>query len=400
MGVQLGALTPVFYAFRDREYVLNQIEAVTGGRFHPELRPHRRPEGRPAQGLDRRDQAGRWSEIRDVLRRDGRPARRQRDLPGAHPRHRRHPRATSPCPTACPAPTCGRSGVDWDLRRDQPRRRWRGTRSTGRSGPTPTATRSPATGCACRRCARRPRSSTSCSTRCPPGPIMAKVPRIIKVPEGEAWVATENPLGEMGYYVVVKGDLGPFRVKIRSASASTTSRSCRGCSRASTCPTSSRSWPASTSSSGTSTDEPARRSRSAYWAADRSCASSACCVAVLLPAGTFVYVFLFKMVSFMQSRLGPMEAGPYGSLQLFAEVGKFLQKEDIVPDGADQRLFKLAPVSSSWSRCSSSTSWCPFGPDAALRRPRRRHLLRARRVVDLGARHARWPAGRRPTSTR
>src|SRR5688500_16544450 len=35
MGVQLGALTPVFYAFRDREYVLNLIEAATGGRFHP-----------------------------------------------------------------------------------------------------------------------------------------------------------------------------------------------------------------------------------------------------------------------------------------------------------------------------------------------------------------------------
>ena len=33
-------------------------------------------------------------------------------------------------------------------------------------------------------------------------------------------------------------------------------------------------------------------------------------VAVLLPAGTIVYVFLFKMMSFMQSRLGPMEAGP------------------------------------------------------------------------------------------
>src|SRR6185312_13393284 len=35
MGVQLGALTPVFYAFRDREYVLNLIEGATGGRFHP-----------------------------------------------------------------------------------------------------------------------------------------------------------------------------------------------------------------------------------------------------------------------------------------------------------------------------------------------------------------------------
>jgi NADH-quinone oxidoreductase subunit H len=64
---------------------------------------------------------------------------------------------------------------------------------------------------------------------------------------------------------------------------------------------------------------------------------------VLLPAGTFVYLFLFKMVSFMQSRLGPMEAGPFGSMQLLAEVGKFLQKEDIVPERADRRLFKLAP---------------------------------------------------------
>src|SRR5207248_7021798 len=35
MGAQLGAITPVFYAFRDREYVLNLIEAATGGRFHP-----------------------------------------------------------------------------------------------------------------------------------------------------------------------------------------------------------------------------------------------------------------------------------------------------------------------------------------------------------------------------
>src|SRR5436190_3718973 len=35
MGLQVGALTPPFYGFRDREYVLNLIEAVTGGRFHP-----------------------------------------------------------------------------------------------------------------------------------------------------------------------------------------------------------------------------------------------------------------------------------------------------------------------------------------------------------------------------
>ena len=65
--------------------------------------------------------------------------------------------------------------------------------------------------------------------------------------------------------------------------------------------------------------------------------------AVLLIAGTLVYLHLFKAVSFMQSRLGPMEAGPYGSLQLVAEVGKWLQKEDIFPRRADRFVFAAAP---------------------------------------------------------
>jgi NADH-quinone oxidoreductase subunit H len=66
-------------------------------------------------------------------------------------------------------------------------------------------------------------------------------------------------------------------------------------------------------------------------------------VAVLLVAGTLVYLHLFKLVSFMQSRLGPMEAGPYVSLQLLAEVGKHLQKEDIFPRRADKFVFAAAP---------------------------------------------------------
>jgi NADH-quinone oxidoreductase subunit H len=86
-------------------------------------------------------------------------------------------------------------------------------------------------------------------------------------------------------------------------------------------------------------------------------------VAVILPAGAFVYVFLFKMMSFMQSRLGPMEAGPYGSIQLLAEVGKFLQKEDIVPERADRRLFFLAPYIVLASTFLLFVVM-PFGPDA------------------------------------
>jgi NADH-quinone oxidoreductase subunit H len=86
-------------------------------------------------------------------------------------------------------------------------------------------------------------------------------------------------------------------------------------------------------------------------------------VAVLLPAGTIVYLFLFKMMSFMQSRLGPMEAGPYGSLQLVAEVGKWLQKEDIQPENADKRVFKLAPLVVLVSTFLL-VAVVPFGPDA------------------------------------
>lgn len=86
-------------------------------------------------------------------------------------------------------------------------------------------------------------------------------------------------------------------------------------------------------------------------------------VAVLLPAGTIVYLFLFKMMSFMQSRLGPMEAGPYGSLQLVAEVGKWLQKEDIQPENADKRMFKLAPLIVLVSTFLL-VAVVPFGPDA------------------------------------
>lgn len=86
-------------------------------------------------------------------------------------------------------------------------------------------------------------------------------------------------------------------------------------------------------------------------------------VAVLLPAGTIVYVFLFKMMSFMQSRLGPMEAGPYGSMQLFAEVGKWLQKEDIIPENADAKIFKIAPLIVLMSTFLLVVV-VPFGPDA------------------------------------
>ena len=85
--------------------------------------------------------------------------------------------------------------------------------------------------------------------------------------------------------------------------------------------------------------------------------------AVLLPAGAFVQAYLFKMVSHLQSRLGPMEAGPHGSLQLLAEVGKSLQKEDIIPERADPVIFKIAPYIIVMAVVLGYLV-IPFGPDA------------------------------------
>jgi len=56
-------------------------------------------------------------------------------------------------------------------------------------------------------------------------------------------------------------------------------------------------------------------------------------------------VFLLKMMSHMQSRLGPMEPGGFhGWFQLIGDGIKFIQKEDIIPAQADRRVFAAAPV--------------------------------------------------------
>lgn len=51
-----------------------------------------------------------------------------------------------------------------------------------------------------------------------------------------------------------------------------------------------------------------------------------------------------KVAAFMQDRLGPTEAGPYGTFQPMLDVLKLLQKEDIIPTAADKKLFSIAPI--------------------------------------------------------
>ena len=51
-----------------------------------------------------------------------------------------------------------------------------------------------------------------------------------------------------------------------------------------------------------------------------------------------------KILAFMQRRLGPMNVGPFGVLQIAADGIKLFTKEDIVPTNAVGPIFKIAPV--------------------------------------------------------
>ena len=54
----------------------------------------------------------------------------------------------------------------------------------------------------------------------PQGPVMAKMPRTIRPPVGDAYVRTENPRGDMGVYLVSNGKDKPQRIKMRTPSFS------------------------------------------------------------------------------------------------------------------------------------------------------------------------------------
>lgn len=215
MGVQLGAVTPVFYAFRDREHVLNLIESATGGRFHPNYNR--------VGGIKEDLPAGWINDVKTAMPKVRNFCDEMETLLVGNEIFKARTKGIGVIPKeigleyGLSGANIRASGVDWDLRRDEEsplawkHADWKVWTHTDGDAFARYWVR-----------LQEVREATGIIEQLldnlPAGPIQAKVRRIVKIPAGATWVHTENPLGEMGYYVVSTDGLGPYRTKIRSAS--------------------------------------------------------------------------------------------------------------------------------------------------------------------------------------
>jgi NADH-quinone oxidoreductase subunit H len=72
-----------------------------------------------------------------------------------------------------------------------------------------------------------------------------------------------------------------------------------------------------------------------------------------------------KLIGRMQTRYGPNRIGPYGMLQFIPDLGKLLQKQNVVPYGAHRRLYLAAPFISLFAAISAFAV-IPFGGTATI----------------------------------
>jgi NADH-quinone oxidoreductase subunit D len=227
--LELGAATPLFFALRDRERVLDLLESVTGGRFHPNF--NRIGGVKPAVGSGSatrkmiQDLPKTFlGETRDAMVKVLATCDEIEDLVAGNEIILARTKGIGLIPPDVAAayglsgPNLRASGVGFDLRKVSnylPYDKFAFEIPVGAAGD-----------CWDRWYVRLAEIRQSARIiqqaidGIPSGPLQAKVPKIIKVPKGETYVRAENPKGEMGYYLVSDGGQIPYRLKIRSASFS------------------------------------------------------------------------------------------------------------------------------------------------------------------------------------
>ncbi|HJS72384.1 MAG TPA: NADH-quinone oxidoreductase subunit D 1 [Acidimicrobiia bacterium] len=227
--LELGAATPLFFALRERERVLDLLESVTGGRFHPNFNRIGGVKPAYASGSNTRKlpqdlPAGFFQETRVAMDKVLVAVDELEDLVAGNEIILARTKGIGVLPQevavayGVSGPNLRASGVGFDLRKVSdylPYDRFDFNVITGENGD-----------CWDRWRVRLQEIRESVSIiqqavdSIPSGDLQAKVPKVIKVPKGETYVRAENPKGEMGYYLVSDGGNGPYRLKIRSASFS------------------------------------------------------------------------------------------------------------------------------------------------------------------------------------
>ena len=227
--LELGAATPLMHALRERERILDLIESVTGGRFHPNF--NRIGGVKPAAGAGATTKKasqdlpqGFLDETRAAVENVLSVCDDMVNLVAGNEIFIARTKGVGIIPAevaksfGVSGPNLRASGVAFDLRKHEdylPYDRFEFDVPVGENGD-----------CLDRYTVRLEETRQACHIisqavdTIPSGPLQAKVPRIIKVPKGETYVRAENPKGEMGYYIVSEGGRGPYRLKIRTASFS------------------------------------------------------------------------------------------------------------------------------------------------------------------------------------
>jgi NADH-quinone oxidoreductase subunit D len=214
--LEIGAITPVFYAFREREAIQAVMEEATGGRMHFMFNR--------VGGIREEVPAG-WTDrvrgtVADVRRRLPNLERliRDNEIFVARTRGVGVLAAADVLGFGVSGPVARASGVDLDLRRDEPYLAY------GELTDVLRVVTGTAGDCHTRFTMLLDQIQVSldlvdaCLDRLPGGAVNQRLPKTVKLPEGAVYVWTENPLGLNGYYLVSRGDKTPWRLKLRSAS--------------------------------------------------------------------------------------------------------------------------------------------------------------------------------------
>ncbi|HET6908212.1 MAG TPA: hypothetical protein VFH54_02650 [Mycobacteriales bacterium] len=219
--IELGAITPMFYAFREREELQAVMEEISGGRMHYMFNR--------VGGLKEDIPAGWPDRARSVVRLVRRRVRDDIDtLVRGNEIFRARTKGVgvlSPelaVSYGVSGPIARASGVDFDLRRDEPYLAYRELPSDVLR----VVTRADGDCLARFECLLdQVYVSLDIAEHCldvletlPVGPINVRLPKVVKAPEGATYAWTENPLGINGYYLVSRGEKTPWRMKLRTAS--------------------------------------------------------------------------------------------------------------------------------------------------------------------------------------